>query len=679
MKTQICLNMIVKNEAKIITRCLKSVAPYISTWIIHDTGSTDNTPAVIRDYFASVGKPGRVVENCEFKNFEHSRNAALKDAMNEDVDYILLLDADMQLCVQGSLEDFDKTLTDPVYKLCQKNHCLSYFNTRLVGRVLFNLSQYYGVTHEYIGTGPLAVTRMPDPIAYIFDHADGGCKADKFIRDKLLLEQDTRESPTNSRSWFYLGQTYKDLGEWENALKTYEHYGTLSGWEEELWYSKYMIVKCHIALGNKAEALQAGVEAYQLRPHRSEPLYLLTKLCRDNSWNHFAWQFGVMGLSIPFPTQDSLFVESAIYSHKFLYEMSIVAYYLGKKREGLVISNHLLLTSQRRVGLDANTITSIQQNLSFYIQPLSGAVHTELTLGIEKGWNCMNPSICDHGGELHLNIRAVNYLVDRKLSYSLNEGHPRTGITAENPIRTRNFSGKWEDGKVTALGEFIPEDKHLPHYPNVCLGYEDVRIFEYNEEMWFVATVRELSVDGINTMVLGTKSGKKLFKLKSPVPNRCEKNWLPFQHEGKLLIIYQYSPLTILEVDTERGEYTTRSKMLCQPLTLGGFRGGSAPAPYKDGYLFAVHEVLPDYSATRHYIHRFIRLSRDLKITHISEPKHIRGVEPIEYVSGMVIRDEVAYITWGEMDGKAYLTTVSVTELISDNDEVGKVTSGISL
>ena len=43
----LCLNMIVKNESKIITRLLESVLPIIDTYCICDTGSTDNTIEVI--------------------------------------------------------------------------------------------------------------------------------------------------------------------------------------------------------------------------------------------------------------------------------------------------------------------------------------------------------------------------------------------------------------------------------------------------------------------------------------------------------------------------------------------------------------------------------------------------------------------------------------------------------
>ena len=47
----LCLNMIVKNESRIITRLFNSVLPIIDCYCICDTGSTDNTVDIITKYF----------------------------------------------------------------------------------------------------------------------------------------------------------------------------------------------------------------------------------------------------------------------------------------------------------------------------------------------------------------------------------------------------------------------------------------------------------------------------------------------------------------------------------------------------------------------------------------------------------------------------------------------------
>ena len=46
--------MIVKNEAHCIIRCLESIKPYINYWVICDTGSTDGTQNVIKEYLKEI-------------------------------------------------------------------------------------------------------------------------------------------------------------------------------------------------------------------------------------------------------------------------------------------------------------------------------------------------------------------------------------------------------------------------------------------------------------------------------------------------------------------------------------------------------------------------------------------------------------------------------------------------
>jgi glycosyltransferase involved in cell wall biosynthesis len=98
----LCINMIVKNESKIITRMLDTVLPIIDAYCICDTGSTDNTVQMIEDYFKEKNIPGKVVVE-PFINFSHNRNFALK-ACEGLSDYVLLMDADMKL----KIINFDK-------------------------------------------------------------------------------------------------------------------------------------------------------------------------------------------------------------------------------------------------------------------------------------------------------------------------------------------------------------------------------------------------------------------------------------------------------------------------------------------------------------------------------------------------------------------------------------------
>ena len=68
---RLCLNMIVKNEAAIIERCLAALAPYIDCYVICDTGSTDDTVERIRGFLDQHGIPG-VIARTTFRDFEQA-------------------------------------------------------------------------------------------------------------------------------------------------------------------------------------------------------------------------------------------------------------------------------------------------------------------------------------------------------------------------------------------------------------------------------------------------------------------------------------------------------------------------------------------------------------------------------------------------------------------------------
>src|SRR5258706_14627056 len=94
--------MIVKDEAPVIERCLKSVLPIIDYWIICDTGSTDGTQDIVRNFFAGHGKLGELNER-PWKDFAYNRSEALALARDK-ADYSLIIDADDALEIPDGYE-----------------------------------------------------------------------------------------------------------------------------------------------------------------------------------------------------------------------------------------------------------------------------------------------------------------------------------------------------------------------------------------------------------------------------------------------------------------------------------------------------------------------------------------------------------------------------------------------
>ena len=80
----VCLNMIVKNEAPVISRCIDSVRPIIDCWTIVDTGSSDGTQDIIRKELSDL--PGELHER-PWRDFASNRSEALELARGRS-DYI---------------------------------------------------------------------------------------------------------------------------------------------------------------------------------------------------------------------------------------------------------------------------------------------------------------------------------------------------------------------------------------------------------------------------------------------------------------------------------------------------------------------------------------------------------------------------------------------------------------
>ena len=175
--TQICLNMIVKNESEIITRLLKSVERLIDSYCICDTGSTDNTIEIIENFFQEKNIKGRIVRE-PFRDFGYNRTFALQKCCDlPNVDYILLLDADMVLEIDETMDihEFKQGLSKDAYSLYQGSPSFLYKNIRLVKNQK-GLS-YWGVTHEYLNLPKNSTSIIIEKHQiFIKDVGDGGAK-----------------------------------------------------------------------------------------------------------------------------------------------------------------------------------------------------------------------------------------------------------------------------------------------------------------------------------------------------------------------------------------------------------------------------------------------------------------------------------------------------------------------
>ena len=91
-RQRISLVMIVKNEERFLRKCLASVKDVVDEIVIVDTGSTDSTPQIAREFGA------RLVSHQWTDDFSEARNVALAHATG---DWALWLDADEEIAPES--------------------------------------------------------------------------------------------------------------------------------------------------------------------------------------------------------------------------------------------------------------------------------------------------------------------------------------------------------------------------------------------------------------------------------------------------------------------------------------------------------------------------------------------------------------------------------------------------
>ncbi len=352
----VCLNMIVKNETPVIRRCLESVKPLIDYWLIVDTGSTDGTQKMIKEFMKEI--PGELYER-PWINFEHNRNEALNLAKDK-ADYLLFIDADDMLAIEPN---FKKPVLDKdAYYLNIKYSGMSYDRIQLIRTDLE--WKWVGVVHEVLVSPVLRDTEVLKGVKMVI--VGGGDRSHdpkKFLKDAALLEKALEKDPTSGRNVFYLAQSYRDAGNLELALKNYERRVAMGGWDQEVFWSMYEIAILNENL-NKPEDVVARSysKAYTFRPVRAEPLYRLANYYRRQENYLMGYLLARFGLTTPIPN-DSLFVESWIYDYGLLLEFSICSYWIGRYSESYNAS-HMLLN---KTDLPSNIRECVENNLKFVV------------------------------------------------------------------------------------------------------------------------------------------------------------------------------------------------------------------------------------------------------------------------------------------------------------------------
>ncbi len=652
----LCLNMIVKNEGKIIHRLLESVYRLIDSYCICDTGSTDNTCEIIKEFMEEKNIPGKIVKE-PFINFEYNRTFALQqcyELKDTLANYILLLDADMILQVN---KVFNKSILDSgdIFYLLQGNNDYYYNNIRIIKNT--EDLKYVGVTHEFLSY-PNSLNKkihVSKDILFILDIGDGGSKSDKFERDIRLLNEALVKDPNNGRYLFYLGNSYKNLGLYNEAIDTYTKKINLNGqWCEEVWQSYYMMGKCYMELNKPELAIKFWNKCLEVQPRRIENLYKIVNYYRNNG-REFAkdalkdYNKAVDILNKKYERDGFLFLENSIYEWELYFEYTIFAFYADIKnisKEAMIVFNKCNQYSK---------INNLLGNYHYYdILLPAEKTHNISSTFIYKNNIPMVSSSCSiipapFNGYL-CNVRYVNYKINQSTGEYIN---CKNIITVNKAV------------ELNSDFEIINEHILYPKYEErLYIGIEDIKIFNYKGRICSTGTGYHknekigifISDDYYN--MNNYKEIKQSFKTTT-----CEKNWVYVNINNELKMIYQWNPLIICDIpkaNVEPFELTINTTNSEMPGVFNWCRGSTNGFNYGGEIWFIQHLV--HYSNPRIYYNIISVFDNNMKLLKYTTVFKL-SKEKIEYCLGLIVNDANVIISYSEWDSTSKIGIYNKQEI----------------
>ncbi|MDD1504012.1 glycosyltransferase family 2 protein [Lysinibacillus sphaericus] len=260
----ISLCMIVKNEEAVIGRCLTSVKDLVDEINIIDTGSTDNTKQIVKEF------TDRIFDFEWIHHFAAARNFSFQQATKE---YILWLDADDVLLEedQEKFKALKESLTLDIDAVSM-NYNLSFDNEGNVSSLLRRYRlvrrdkqfQWIGAVHEYLEVGGklldsnVAVSHLP----LSHDHS----------RNINIYKQlvDSGE-PLSPRDTFYYANELLDHGQFEDAIFYYETFLTSKlGWVEDNITACFKLADCYSHLNDPENNLSSILRSFEYDIPRPE-------------------------------------------------------------------------------------------------------------------------------------------------------------------------------------------------------------------------------------------------------------------------------------------------------------------------------------------------------------------------------------------------------------------------
>ena len=341
---KISVTSIVKNESAVIGRCLDSTKDIAFEHIYVDTGSSDDSIAIIEN------KVGTCYHTTWEGDYAKARNYGVRKCSG---DWVLVLDADEWLLPE-SVKNIKKILAETpedtweILVRVQDYTDPSMVATYIVyGHRLFRNHKgilWGGKGHEALTT-PLNHRTQDSRIVVMHDKTPSAVSpippkpnesAQVFIENFL---EAIKNNPKDARSMFYLANTYMGRHMFKEAIEWYLKYFETSGWKDERYQARYFCARCYMALGEFTLAREMMLDGYEERDDRNEgELILGTLAFKQNKYRQALMWFNLAKDKMEYCKEHGLpdtllFLEGRAYTYEPYDWLAFTYWKLGNKEK----------------------------------------------------------------------------------------------------------------------------------------------------------------------------------------------------------------------------------------------------------------------------------------------------------------------------------------------------------
>jgi len=405
-KKTICLNMIVKNESTVIIETLKNLLDNIEFdyWVISDTGSTDNTQQIIKDFFYDKCIPGEII-NDEWRDFGYNRTKALQHAYDK-TDYLLIFDADDRI---------DGKLILPFSNISQSHLLCDGYMLKIgkgfeyVRPLLINNHkkwEFKGVLHEFLSNlEPVGNYGKIEGNYHIVSGRSGNRSTNptKYYDDAIILEKAYEKELVlpgqglAGRYAFYCARSYKDAGEMYRD-KSIEWYKKLlareNHWNQEQYYAALEIGMMYKDKNDMVNAIKYLLKTVEYDSERIEGVVIAIEYFYNSNQylliNALYHKFKMYDNNNPV-LNEKLFINKHFYKDRIEFFNAITAYNVNDSVSGYECCKQVLINNKN----DSNEINVIINNL-YHIKQYRELLEKDNDKNILSLFRCIDNIIYNH-------------------------------------------------------------------------------------------------------------------------------------------------------------------------------------------------------------------------------------------------------------------------------------------